>query len=201
MPASIKLPEPRYDSQFSLEQALLKRRSVRNYINEPIALSDLSQLLWAAQGITEPVQGFRTAPSAGATYPLEAYLVVGNVRELKPGVYKYRSQGHQLAMLFEGDKRTGLCRAAYNQAAIRRAAAVIAISAVHTRTTGRYGDRGIRYVDMEAGHAGQNLALQAVALGLATVMIGAFDDAGVKEILKLADDEAPLYLIPVGKPK
>jgi SagB-type dehydrogenase family enzyme len=194
----IKLPEPKYDSNTSVEQALLKRRSVRVYKDEPLALTEVSQLLWAAQGITDP-RGFRTAPSAGALYPLELYVVAGNVNDLPDGIYRYKPHKHELAMVVEGDKRTELCNAALDQPSIKDAAAVIVFSAVYERTTGKYGERGIRYVHIEVGHAAQNIYLQAVSLNPGLVVIGAFDDEEVKKIMNMEDKEHPLYIIPVGK--
>ena len=194
----IKLPEPRYDSETSIEKALLERRSVRDYKDEPLTLIEVSQLLWAAQGITDP-GGFRTAPSAGALYPLELYVVAGNVNDLPDGIYKYKPHGHELARVVEGDKRTELCNAALDQPPVKDAAAVIVFSAVYERTTGKYGERGIRYVHIEAGHAAQNIYLQAVSLNLGTVVIGAFDDEEVKKVLNTGDEEQPLYIMPVGK--
>ncbi len=194
----IKLPAPVYNGNISIEKALRERRSVRNYRNESARLSELSQLLWAAQGITGP-GGRRTAPSAGALYPLEMYVVVGNVAGLPAGVYAYNPERHELVKTADGDKRPELCKAALAQSPIRNAAAVLVISAFYERTTIKYGDRGIRYVHMEAGHAAQNLYLQAVALNLGTVVLGAFDDDGVKKVLHLKQQEQPLYIVPVGK--
>lgn len=194
----IKLPEPKYDSNTSVEQALLERRSVRAYKDESLTLTEVSQLLWAAQGITDP-RGFRTAPSAGALYPLELYVLAGNVNNLPNGVYKYKPHKHELAMVVEGDKRTELCNAALDQPGVKDAAAVIVFSAVYERTTGKYGERGIRYVHIEVGHAAQNIYLQAVSLNLGTVVMGAFDDEEVKKIMNIGDKEQPLYIMPVGK--
>jgi len=194
----IKLPEPRYDSDVSVEEALLRRRSVREYTGEPLFLQEVSQLLWAAQGITDP-RGFRTAPSAGGLYPLEVYLVAGEVENLDAGVYKYRSQEHELVKLLTGDKRQELCTAALEQDWVKKGAAVIVIMAVYARTTLKYGDRGIRYVHMEAGHAAQNVCLQATAFGLGTVTVGAFYDDQVREVLGAPENEEPLYVMPVGR--
>lgn len=196
----IKLPEPRHDSDVSIEETLLKRRSVRNYTGESLTLQEVSQLLWAAQGISDP-RGFRTAPSAGATYPLETYLVVGNVENLAQGVYRYDPQEHKLVRTLDKDVRSELSVAALGQPWVEEGAISIVFAAVYERTTRRYGDRGIKYVHMEVGHAGQNVHLQAVALGLGTVVIGAFRDERVKEILDLPQDEQPLYIMPVGRSK
>ncbi len=197
---SMKLPDVRYDSSVSLEKALLERRSVRDYTDVPLTLGELSQLLWSCQGITDP-NGLRTAPSAGALYPLEVYAVIGNVKDLSPGVYKYHPEGHQVTRILDGDKRHQLADAAMGQTMIAEGAVSFVITAVYERTTRKYGERGIRYVHMEVGHAGQNLCLQAVALELGAVTIGAFYDAEVAKILKLPENEEPLYIITVGKKK
>ncbi len=195
---SIKLPQPKYDGGISVESALQKRRSVREYKNLPISLSDLSQLLWAAQGITGS-GGLRTAPSAGALYPLEVSVIAGNVNGLQAGTYVYKPEGHELLKTAGGDKRAELSRAALGQSAITDAAAVLVISAVYERTTVKYGERGNRYVHMEAGHAAENVYLQAISLDLGTVVIGACDDEGVKKAANLTVREQPLYLMPVGR--
>ena len=195
----IFLPEPKYDGTVSVEEALLERRSVRGYAEEPLSLETVSQLLWAAQGITEPADFFRAAPSAGATYPLEVYLVVGDVSGVAAGIYRYLPEQHELVLVVAGDLRGDLARAALNQQWIADGAIDIVFTAVYERTTDRYGERGIRYVHMEVGHAAQNVYLQAVSLKLGTVVIGAFDDDRVAEILKLSADEVPLYIMPVGR--
>ena len=195
---AIELPEPRYDSDASLEQSLLQRRSVRSYTGEPLTLPEVSQLLWAAQGITDPT-GFRTAPSAGALYPLEVYVVAGDVQDLTPGVYKYEPHEHQLVRIMDGDKRAELAEAALAQSCVKEGAIAIVFTAVYEKTTGKYGDRGIRYVHIEVGHAAQNLCLQATAMDLGAVTIGAFYDEEVAELLNLPQDEQPLYIIPVGR--
>jgi SagB-type dehydrogenase family enzyme len=195
----IMLPQPIYMGQMSLEQALLERRSVREYQDQRLRLDELGQLLWAAQGVTQ-VEGLRTAPSAGALYPLELYVIVGDVENLVPGIYKYSPLNHALRPIATGDKRSALSRVALGQEAIKDASAVIAISAVYERTTTKYGERGIRYTHMEVGAAAQNVYLQATALALGTVFIGAFHDEEVKEILILDQGEAPLCLMPVGRP-
>jgi SagB-type dehydrogenase family enzyme len=181
-----------------LEEALLKRRSVRSYANIPVTIGEISQLLWAAQGITN-AKGNRTAPSAGACYPLDVYLVVGNADSLLPGLYRYLPKTHQVEMVSRGDIRESISAAALGQKSVRSAPATIAIIASYEKIDSRYKDRKIRYADMEAGHVGQNISLQAVALGLGTVMVGAFDDRSLKAVLNLGHQEVPLYLIPVGK--
>lgn len=195
---TIALPEPQYDSDVCVEETLLQRRSIRDYIDEALTLPELAQILWAAQGVTDP-RGFRTAPSAGATYPLEVYAVVGDVEGIANGIYRYKPHQHELIKVVDGDKREVLVQAALDQQFIAQAPANLVITAIYERTTQRYGDRGIRYIHMEAGHATQNIYLQAVALKLGTVVVGAFSDNPVKEILELADNETPLYIIPVGR--
>ena len=194
----ITLPKLRYAGSTSVEQALLKRRSVREFRDAPLALDDLGQLLWAAQGITDR-SGFRTAPSAGALYSLEVYVVAGNVQELPSGLYHYIPSRHALRQIADWDKRQALGRAAYDQPSITEAPALLALCAVYERVTGKYGDRGLRYVHMEAGHAAQNVYLQAVSLQLGTVVLGAFDDRSVKGVLNLTGRETPLSLMPVGR--
>jgi SagB-type dehydrogenase family enzyme len=194
----MKLPEPRYDSDVSLEESLLQRRSIRSYTGQPLALQEVSQLLWASQGITDPT-GFRAAPSAGALYPLEIYVVVGDVQGLSSGVYHYEPEDHQLVKLMDGDKRAELASAALGQSSVKEGAVDFVFTGVYERTTTKYGDRGIKYVHMEVGHAAQNLCLQATAMGLGAVTIGAFYDEQITGLLNLPEKEKPLYIIPVGK--
>mgnify|MGYP003875368957 CR=1 FL=1 len=196
--SKIKLPSPRYNSDVSIEQALLKRRSVRKYKAEPLTIAEVSQLLWSAQGITNP-SGFRTAPSAGALYPLEVYLVVGEVKGLSQGIYKYLPRQHELLKIKDGDVRRELAIAALGQSWVKDAAVDIVFAAVYERVTRKYGKRGIRYVHMEVGHAAENVYLQAVSLKLGTVVVGAFEDEKVKKILNMAESEQPLYIMPIGK--
>ena len=181
---SIRLPEPDRNGSAPLETTLQKRRSVRFFLNAPLSLQYVSQLLWAAQGITDQ-RGFRTAPSAGALYPLEIYVVTGDVTGLKKGIYLYKSAEHALILTLEGDYLQMLSRAALRQDAVSLAPAVFVIAGIQIRTTGKYGERGVRYMHMESGHAAQNLSLQAVALDLGSVTIGAFSDHEVAGIIKM----------------
>lgn len=197
-PNIIRLPEPKYIGTSSLEEALHDRRSVRTFRDGPVTIYEVSQLIWAAGGITGS-GGLRTTPSAGALYPLELYVVAGNVNGLPAGVYKYVPKNHELLSIAEGDRRNDLCSAALGQSSIKRAAAVLVFAAVYDRTTSKYGERGIRYVHMESGHAAQNVCLQAVPLGLGTVVIGAFRDDEVRRVLDLEDMERPLYILPIGR--
>jgi len=194
----IILPLPRYESAKSVEKALLHRHSTRSFRPDPLTLGEISQLLWAAQGVTHN-GAFRTAPSAGALYPLETYVVAGNVRDLPPGMYRYQPKKHQLLQVLAGNLRGALCKASLGQEAVCQAPASIVFSAAFARTTGKYGKRGIRYGHMESGFAAQNASLQAVSLGLATVVIGAFDDQEVSRVLSLPAGEEPMLIIPVGK--
>jgi SagB-type dehydrogenase family enzyme len=198
---SVRLPPPRLDSEVSVEQTLLRRRSVREYTTEPLTLAHVSQVLWAAQGITDERRGFRAAPSAGATFPLETYVAAGRVKDLPAGFYKYHPDSHTLTRAIAQDVRFGLSGAALGQEMIRDAPASLVFAAVYERTAERYGDRAVRYVHMEAGHAAQNVYLQVVALDLGTVVVGAFDDASVKKVLQLPRNEAPLYILPIGHPR
>ncbi len=202
------LPLPRFSSNMMLEKALACRRSIREYLDVPISLDAFSMLLWSAQGITEFNYGFRTCPSAGGTYPLEVYAVVGKGcvsidggGYLPEGSYKYNCKTHSITMVKGQDLRDALAKASLNQSWVRDARINIVICAVYERTTRVYGERGYRYVYMEDGHVGQNIYLMAAALKLGAVVIGAFYDDEVKNIIGAQDNEHPLYVIPVGVPK
>jgi SagB-type dehydrogenase family enzyme len=196
----VKLPQPKYTSKISVEEALQSRRSVRKYSTEPLTLPEVSQLLWAAQGITRS-RGFKTAPSAGALFPLEVYLVAGNVKGIKAGLYKYNPEGNELIKIASGDKRIDLYRAALQQPWVKDGAIAILLAGVFQRTQQKYGARGSRYVHIESGSAAQNVYLQAASLKLGTVLVGAFDDKKVKSILQMSPDEDPLVIMPVGRVK
>lgn len=198
---SIKLPSPNLKGKISVEEAIFRRRSVRRYKNDPLTMEQLSQILWAAQGTTSRSR-YRAAPSAGATYPLETYIFVGEetVEGLKAGIYHYDTNSHSLALHKKGDFRADLARAALDQGFIADVPVDIVLCAIYPRTSYRYGRRGERYVHIEVGHVGQNVHLQAVASGLATVMVGAFEDEEVSEVLNIEEGIKPLYIMPVGKP-
>jgi len=198
---SIKLPPPNLKGKMSVEEAIFRRRSVRRYKNDPLTMEQLSQILWAAQGITAR-GGLRAVPSAGATYPLETFVLVGEetVESLKAGIYHYNVNSHSLDLHKKGDFRVNLAQAALDQGFIATAPIDVVICALYPRTSYRYGKRGERYVHMEVGHIGQNVHLQAVALGLATVMVGAFEDEDVSRVLNVEEGIKPLYIMPVGKP-
>lgn len=199
--SKITLPEPQIKGKVSVEEAIYKRRSVRNYGSGALTLTEASQLLWSAGGITcDGVTGAsRSYPSAGACYPLEIYLLAGNVKGLEPGLYHYLWKSHSIELKLSGDKRAALTSAAWSQQMIRNAPISIVFTAIQQRSSDRYGKRGERYVSMDIGHAGQNVGLQAESLGLGTVVIGAFDDDSVKKVLELSKEEEPLYIMPIGR--
>ncbi|MGD0459647.1 MAG: SagB/ThcOx family dehydrogenase [Terriglobia bacterium] len=191
----LQLPAPDRKGLMSLEEALAARRSVREFRREPLTDRELSQLLWAAQGITSP-DGLRTAPSAGALYPLEVWVATAS------GFYHYEPRQHRLTRRLERDLRPDIHRAAFMQEALLQAPVVLVIAAVYERMAQKYGEqRTPRYVHMEVGHSAQNLLLEAVALGLGGVLIGAFNDREVEKVFSLPADQKPLYLIPVGHPR
>ncbi|MDY7109202.1 MAG: SagB/ThcOx family dehydrogenase [Planctomycetota bacterium] len=196
----IDLPDAKQKGTMSVEEALRNRRSVRSYADEPVALSDVAQLLWSAQGVTSG-DGLRTAPSAGALYPLELYLVAGRVDGLDAGVYRYRPKAHELVQIAEGDRRGELADAALGQSCVKDGPASIVFAAVYERTARKYGDRARRYAHIEVGHAAQNVGLQAVALNLATVPVGAFENERVQSAIGMERNEKPLYILPLGKAK
>lgn len=189
----IDLPPPRRDGDMSLEKALHERRSVRSFTDEPLTMEQISQLLWAAQGITGKPE-LRTAPSAGAKYPLEVYLLTR--REL----LHYLPRGHRVEVLRREDLIPAVARAS-TQDFVAECPAMIVITAVHARVQAKYSERFVRYVRLESGHAAQNIVLQAVSLGLGAVTVGGFRDRVVTKALGLPNDRAPEYLIPIGHPR
>ncbi len=194
----INLPDPNVKGNISIEETLSSRRSVRSFKEESLTQADLGQMLWAAQGMTSEWGG-RTAPSAGATYPLETYVVVGAVEGIEQGLYRYEPTTHSIRQKISGDIREELMIQSANQRWVGNAPATIILTAVYERTTDKYGERGEMYVHMEAGHAGQNIYLQAGSIRLGTVAIGAFNPDGITRLLELSEGEIPLYLYPVGK--
>ena len=194
----IKLPNPHLKGTLAVEQAMRRRRSTRQFPKKPVSLEHLSQIMWAAQGVTGAYNE-RTAPSAGSTFPLEMYVAAEKVTDLPPGVYKYKSRAHELVRVATGNMLAGLSDAAIQQKCVSRCAVAIVLTAVFERTTGEYGERGRQYVYIEVGHVGQNIHLQATALGLGTVAIGAFEDHAVSSLLGLPRNEHPLYIMPLGQ--
>ena len=196
----MELPQPRLEGDVSLEKAVKKRRTVRSFARDPLGLEQLSQLLWAAQGITEDKGFKRAAPSGGALYPMDIYAVVGEggVQSLQAGVYHYEPGGHAVVRLTDEDLRAAPASAALGQMWMAGAPLNLVITAEYVRICGKYGDRGIRYAVMEAGHVAQNIFLQAEAYGLGAGIVGAFRDHEVAEVLKLPRSHEPLLIIPVG---
>jgi len=188
----IKLPEPKYDGNVSVEKALKERRSLRVYKDSPLSVAEVSQVLFAAQGITESGRGLKTAPSARAQYFLTVYLFAGNVTGLKPGMYRYVPQGHSLVLVAEGDAKGRLYKAA-GQSPIQKAPAALIIAGAQDRAT----NAGWMY--LEAGHAAQNVYLQCVPLGLGTVVMAGFNAEAVGEAVNLPGGEKTLYIMPVGR--
>jgi SagB-type dehydrogenase family enzyme len=189
---TFKLPEPEIRGDYSLDRAIEKRRSVRGYLDKSLTAGQISDLLWAAQGVTDKRSGHRAAPSAGAIYPLTLYAVKDE------GVWRYNPGGHSLDRISADNLKEGLARAALNQGFVAQAAVSIVISVNYDKITSRYGERGVMYAHMEAGHAAQNLHLKAVSLDLASVPVGAFSEREVKDLLGLPREETPVYIIPVG---
>ena len=208
---NITLPPPSFDSDYSIEKALLNRRSVRRYSASPLTLKELAQLLWACQGISKVENwqlgnkdmqtNYRTAPSAGALYPLEVYAMVNRVEGMEPGLYHYLpgpgTEKHSLELLHTEDRADDLADAALRQTFVTEAAANIVIGGVVSRMAVKYGRRARLYVVLEVGHAAQNLCLQAQSLDIGAVPIGAFLDEDVRRLI--GEDVEPFYIITVGK--
>ena len=192
---TIKLAQPKKKGDVSLEECIEKRRSKRRFTSENLTMEEISQLLWSMQGITDERRGFRAAPSAGALYPLELYVVK------EDGLFHYEPNNHVLERLKGEDLRVPLSQAALGQQWVAAAPVDIVVCAVFERVSSKYGKRGTRYTHIEAGHAAQNLHLEAVALGLGSVPVGAFRDAEVNRVLSIPSDHEPLYILPVGHPE
>lgn len=199
----INLPEPVFSGEMSIEQGLKERRSHRNFSNKALSLQEVSQILWSAYGVSdaESFAGIKlkTAPSAGATYPLEIYLLAGNVDGLAPGLYKYHAEENKLELFLKGDIRKEVSEACLGQRMLNDAPATIIYNVVFERIAERYGDRGIeRYVYMDIGHSSQNVYLQATALGMGTCAVGAFNDSQLEKVITPPEDEVVMYLMPFG---
>ncbi|NQT30533.1 MAG: SagB/ThcOx family dehydrogenase [Candidatus Saganbacteria bacterium] len=188
----INLPQPNLKGAVPVESSIYWRRSVRSYKDVNLTLQQISQILWAAQGITDRNYGFRSAPSAGALYPLTLYVVKSD------GIFRYLPDGHKLAQISDKDMRPSLVRASLGQSFIQEAPVSIIIAANFSITQAKYGPRAFRYVCMEIGHVAENIHLQAVAMGLGSIPVGAFWDDVVRKSLKLPDNQDPLYIIPIG---
>ena len=197
----IPLPQPVEEGRISVEGAIKERRTIRRFQNKALTLNQLGQLLWAGQGVTEKGELHRrAAPSGGALYPLELYAIVGEegVRGLQPGIYRYLPESHSLSEVSLGEARQSLARAAWGQMWMADAPAILAVVGQYKKVTQKYGERGIRYALIEVGHVGQNVSLQAEALGLGAGLVGAFEDEKVAALLRCPSGEDPLYLLPVG---
>jgi SagB-type dehydrogenase family enzyme len=190
----IQLTDPNLEGDMSLEEALAKRRSVRQFSSQPLKRSQISQLAWAGQGITEPQRGLRTAPSAGATYPIELLFVTPE------GVFVYRPADHSLMQLGNQDIRNGLAAAASMAESVAGAGCDIIVAGAIRKLTDQYKDKARTYMHMEAGHIAQNIQLQAVSLGLGSVTVGGFNTKEVRNVCKLTRTLEPLYIICVGYP-
>jgi SagB-type dehydrogenase family enzyme len=201
--ASILLPKPSFDGKVSVEKAIKERRTIRDFKERILSLAHLSQLLWAAQGITDSAMGRRAAPSGGALYPLDIYVVIGEngVEKIEAGVYHYLPKEHSISLISKGDLKKEMASASLGQRWMAKAPVIFVITAEYRRITGKYGERGIRYALIETGHVGQNLSLQAEALGLGAGIVGAFNDLEVSKVTTLPFKHEPLLMMPVGYKK
>lgn len=199
----MKLPPPEIKGMITVEQAIAQRRTVRRFAQQRLEPEQLSQILWAANGITDPRRFLRAAPSAGALYPMDLYVVAGHdgVRNLEAGVYHHQPKDHTMSAVVTGDRREAVARASLSQMWMARAPVSIVITAEYSRVTGKYGNRGVRYALIEAGHVGQNIYLQAEAMALRVGIVGAFDDSRLIEVMNLPPSHEPLSIMPVGYPK
>lgn len=194
----VALPKPRTESKLSVEAALKKRRTVRSFLRMPLSLAEVSQLLWAAQGVTDR-EGNRTAPSPGQTHAIEVYLAAGDVTDLPAGIYRYRPRKHELERLGDRDVRKEIASVTCGQEWVGGAAAIIILAAVPERTRDLFGERGLRFICMEAGHVSENIFLQALAMRLGNAFVGRFEESRVRSITGIPPEEEPLALVPVGK--
>ncbi len=198
----ISLPLDFSDRGLTVEDAIERRRSIRDFPGPPLTLLELSRLLHRASGITDRLSGYRAAPSAGALYPLELYLVANSVEGLQQGIYQYRPQGHSLDIVREGDFLGHISLAALSQGVVAHASAVLVLAGVFQRSSQKYGERSYRYILMECGHIAQNVYLAATSMGLGACAVGAFLDDEVNGLLGLdGEEEAALHLVCVGRPQ
>jgi len=196
----MNLPKPRLKGEVSVEQAIKHRRTIRSFSSKPLTLEHLSQILWAAQGITGDRGYKRSAPSGGALYPMDIYAIVGDngVKGLKAGIYHYDPHKHSALLITEGDLRKDIARSSLSQMWMAKAPLNLVITSEYSRITSKYGARGERYAMIEAGHIGQNIFLQAEALGLRAGIVGAFHDKDVNRVMKINRSHEPLLIMPVG---
>ncbi len=193
-PVIFALPPAVLKGSMSLEETIARRRSVRRFADAPLSAEQIGRLCWAGQGITDTQRGLRASPSAGATYPLDLYVVTAT------GVDHYQPEQHALRRHLTGDLRSAIRGTALNQAVVGEAPICLVIAATPERAARRYGQRAMRYCLLEAGHVAQNVLLQATTLGLAGVPVGAFEEAKTAEVLKLPPGTEVLYLLPIGRP-
>lgn len=198
--AMIKLPQPSLEGKMSVEKAIKGRRTIRDFKEQILSINHLSQLLWAMQGVTDPVAMKRTAPSGGALYPLDIYMVIGEkgVESLEAGVYHYLPEKHTISQISKGDRRKEIALASLQQMWMAKAPIIFVITAEYKRITVKYGERGLRYALIEVGHVGQNLFLQAEALGLGAGIVGAFYDLDISKVMGTPSQHEPLLIMPVG---
>ncbi|UCF71975.1 MAG: SagB/ThcOx family dehydrogenase [Deltaproteobacteria bacterium] len=196
----MRLPDPMLDGAVSLERTVHQRRTIRSFEGKALTLEQFSQLLWAAQGITETGGFKRAAPSAGALYPMDIYGAVGRdcIEKLDPGLYHYEPADHSISLVQEGDVRRGIAAASLGQMWMAHAPVTVVITAEYNRIMGKYGQRGIRYAMIEAGHIGQNIFLQSEAMGLAAGIVGAFEDQKIIQVMGIKQTHEPLLIMPVG---
>jgi len=196
----MRLPDPTLDGDVSLERAVHQRRTIRSFEGKALTLKQLSQFLWAAQGITG-AEGFkRAAPSAGALYPMDIYGATGGdcIEKLEPGLYHYEPAEHSIHLVKEGDVRRDIAAAALSQMWMAYAPLTLVITAEYGRIMVKYGQRGVRYAMIEAGHIGQNIFLQSQAMGLEAGIVGAFEDQKVIQVMGIKKSREPLLIMPVG---
>jgi len=198
----VKLKPPDFNGDLCVEEAIAGRRCIRSFKALAITDQQFSQILWAAQGITDPGGLKRAAPSGGALYPADIYAAAGkdSVGGLEAGVYHYRPQGHRLLRVGTGDRRGEIASASFHQLWMAVAPVLFIITLEHARITVKYGDRGVRYGLIEVGHIGQNIFLQCQSLGLAAGIVGAFDDRKVAAAAGVAKNHEPVIVMPVGRP-
>ncbi len=196
----VNLPTPNTHGNLAVEKAIKQRRTVRSFADEPVTIDHLSQILWAAQGVTDEGGLKRATPSGGALYPIDVYAVVGKngVRGLARGVYLYDPPLHSIRKIVVTDQREDAAVAALKQMWMATAPVILVLTAEYTRITVKYGKRGKRYAMIEVGHIGQNVFLQCETLGLAAGIVGAFDDKDVARAINAKNDHEPLIMMPVG---
>ena len=196
----MKLPQPRTKGQDTLEELIKRRRTIRSFLSTSMTQDQLSQLFWAAQGITEEKGYKRAVPSGGALYPIDAYAVVGagGVEGVQPAIYRYEPDDHSISLVVEGDLRQPLAKASLGQMWMAKAPVSMVITAEYRRITSKYGERGVRYAMIEAGHVAQNIFLQAEALGMGAGIVGAFHDNEVIQVMRIPLSHEPLIIMPVG---